>query len=74
MKGYRDPARQVRRWEAKADAWACPNGCGHGVVLHREYPSTWQPSEDGPMEVEHPRYRPGLFACHMDGCGCEVTA
>jgi hypothetical protein len=71
MKGYRDPARQARRWEAQADAWRCPNRCGHDVTAHREYPSTWERGEDGPVEVRHPRYLPGRFACQLDGCDCE---
>lgn len=72
MKGYRDPTRQARRWEAQADAWTCPNGCGHDVSHHKEHPSTWKRGEDGLVEVRHPRYRPGLFACFAEGCMCEV--
>lgn len=72
LKGYSCPARQARRWEAQADAWSCPNGCGHDTVDHREYASKWNVGSDFELvEVKHPRYRPGLFACHVDGCSCE---
>lgn len=72
-KGYRDPTRQQKRWEAQANAWTCPNRCGHDVTAHREYPSTWETDEDGELiEVRHPRYRPALFACHVEGCACEI--
>lgn len=74
MKGYRDPTRQARRWEAQTNAWTCPNGCGHDVVDHKEYPSKWVRSPNGPVEVHDPRYRPGLFSCRFDGCNCEVDA
>ena len=72
MRGYRDPALQAKRWEAQANAWTCPNGCGHDDYPHREYQPTWERGEDGPVRVPHPLYRFGVFACAADGCDCEV--
>jgi len=73
-KGYRSPTLQARRWEQQANAWLCPNGCGHDVSDHREYQPKWHVSDGELVEVAHPRYQPGLFACVVDRCSCEHQA
>lgn len=71
MRGYRDPYRQRRRWEA-LEARPCPTGCPHPMGAHREYQSTWERGDEGLVEVKHPRYRPLLFRCDL--CECEIDA
>jgi hypothetical protein len=68
----------TRAGRALRDGWALDRAaaqlcaCGHPMGEHREL----QPDRviiDGEIvETPHPEYKPGLFFCGIEGCGCRV--
>ena len=64
---------QLRKIQAAERRENLPcDGCSHPSYLHREYQATWAFVDGELIETPHPRYRPTLFVCNQDGCGCEV--
>lgn len=59
--------------QAARSAAACEE-CGHAHREHREYAPTFELVDGEIVEVEHEKYEAGLFACHVDGCDCEIRA
>lgn len=63
----------LRKAQAQAERSAAPcPSCGHPHSQHLEYPPSYELVDGEIRETEHPLYRPGLFACRVDGCDCTI--
>lgn len=61
-----------QQWAMEAAEKIPCSGCGHPPSRHREYQPTYEIRGGEIITVEHPRYKPALFHCEVEGCRCEV--